>query len=82
MASPGRDPAGGSRPAEVAAQLPITLGQFLKLAGLVSTGGEAKELIVSGFVLVNGQVETRRGRKMAAGDTVHVEGATARLLEG
>jgi ribosome-associated protein len=82
VASPGHDPAGGSRPAEVAAQLPITLGQFLKLAGLVSTGGEAKELIVSGLVLVNGQVETRRGRKMAPGDTVHVEGATARLLEG
>lgn len=82
MVSLGRDPAPAGEPVEVAAEPPITLGQFLKLAGLASTGGEAKELIVSGLVLVNGRIETRRGRKMAPGDTVRVGGATARLSRG
>jgi ribosome-associated protein len=48
----------------------IRLGQFLKLAGLVATGGEAKNLIQSGQVLVNDQVETRRKRQLHDGDTV------------
>jgi ribosome-associated protein len=50
----------------------IRLGQFLKVAGLVATGGEAKHLIQSGAVLVNGQVETRRKRQLHDGDTVTV----------
>ena len=45
----------------------IKLDQFLKLANVVQTGGEAKVLIQSGQVLVNGQVETRRGRKLRPG---------------
>ena len=52
----------------------IKLDQFLKLARIVQSGGEAKHLIQSGAVLVNGEVETRRGRKLYAGDVVEVEG--------
>ncbi len=48
----------------------IRLGQFLKLAGMVGTGGEAKRLIQNGQVLVNGEVETRRKRQLHAGDEV------------
>ncbi|MGB9880486.1 MAG: RNA-binding S4 domain-containing protein [Anaerolineae bacterium] len=52
--------------------LPITLGQFLKVAGVVYTGGEAKHLIASGVVRLNDEVETRRGRKLAPGDRITV----------
>ncbi|MEZ4708872.1 MAG: RNA-binding S4 domain-containing protein [Caldilineaceae bacterium] len=51
----------------------IKLDQFLKLAQIVHSGGEAKQLIRAGFVTVNGQVETRRGRKLRPGDVVMVE---------
>ncbi len=50
----------------------ITLGQALKAANVVGTGGEAKVLIQYGDVLVNGEVETRRGRKLETGDVVEV----------
>jgi ribosome-associated protein len=56
--------------------VPIKLDQFLKLQGLVGTGGQAKLLIQDGFVSVNGTVETRRGRKLTAGDRISVEGQT------
>jgi ribosome-associated protein len=49
-----------------------TLGQALKVASLVGSGGEAKVLIQAGEVFVNGEVETRRGRKLEAGDVVEV----------
>jgi ribosome-associated protein len=49
---------------------PIRLDQFLKLTGLVKSGGEAKHLIQSGEVLLNGQVETRRSKKLQVGDVV------------
>lgn len=52
----------------------IKLDQFLKLADLVSTGGQAKFLILDGQVQVNGAVETRRGRKLYDGDRVEVAG--------
>lgn len=52
----------------------IKLDQFLKLADLVGSGGEAKHLIRSGAVKVNGEEETRRGRKLRNGDVVNVEG--------
>jgi ribosome-associated protein len=68
---------GGGRtsrgPRAVKADLPITLGQFVKLAGLASTGGDAKLMVVDGRVRVNGEVDTRRGRKLAFGDVVRVE---------
>ena len=51
-------------------RLPIKLGQFVKLASLAETGGHARELIEEGFVSVNGEVDTRRGRKLEADDLV------------
>ena len=50
----------------------ITLGQALKAASIAGTGGEAKILVQMGEVLVNGEVETRRGRKLREGDVVEV----------
>ena len=52
----------------------IKLDQFLKLAGLASTGGQAKFLIQEGEVEVNGKTETRRGRKLVEGDCVTLDG--------
>ncbi|MEY3173188.1 MAG: hypothetical protein RLZZ436_1102 [Planctomycetota bacterium] len=52
----------------------IELDKFLKLAAVAATGGEAKQLIKSGMVSVNGQPETRRGRKLRAGDVVEYNG--------
>ena len=48
----------------------IRLGQLLKLANLVETGGAARGLVESGEVRVNGEVETRRGRQLGVGDVV------------
>ena len=48
----------------------IRLGQFLKLADLVESGADAKPVLESGAVSVNGQVETRRGRQLHRGDVV------------
>jgi ribosome-associated protein len=50
----------------------ITLGQALKAANIIGTGGEAKILIQGGEVRVNGEIETRRGRKLHEGDVVEV----------
>ena len=50
----------------------ITLNDALKLSGLAGTGGQAKLLIQSGQVSVNGEVETRRKRKLHEGDVVRV----------
>jgi ribosome-associated protein len=52
----------------------IALGELLKLAGVVDTGGEAKNLIGTLAVSVNGEAEGRRGRKLRPGDTVEIEG--------
>ena len=49
-----------------------TLGQALKATSLVGSGGEAKVLIQAGEISVNGEVETRRGRRLRAGDVVEV----------
>ena len=51
----------------------IKLGQALKAAGVVDSGVEAKEVILEGLVLVNGEVEIRRGRKLYEGDVVSFE---------
>ena len=48
----------------------MKLDQFLKWNNIVSTGGEAKMLITSGHVSVNGEIEKRRGRKLKIGDVV------------
>jgi ribosome-associated protein len=58
----------------------IRLGQFLKLANLVESGGEAKPLVADGAVTVNGEVETRRGRQLVSGDVVAVGGQSARVV--
>ena len=52
----------------------IKLGQAMKLAGLVSSGIEAKIVIQDGQVLVNGEVDTRRGKKLVPGDTFEFNG--------
>lgn len=54
----------------------IKLDQFLKLVGIAQTGGQAKLMIQRGDVLVNGMLETRRGRKLVSGDSVTVGGQT------
>jgi ribosome-associated protein len=61
-------------------ELPIRLGQFLKLAGLVQNGNEAKMLIQNGEVTHNGQIETRRGRQLAIDDLIGVEGNSYRVV--
>ncbi len=50
----------------------MTLGQALKASNVVGSGGEAKVLIQGGEVRVNGELETRRGRKLEKGDVVEV----------
>jgi len=57
----------------------IRLGQLLKYAGAVETGGEAKDLLAAGLVEVNGVPETRRGAQLSAGDVVTVQGVEYRL---
>lgn len=57
----------------------IKLGQALKAAGLVESGSEAKEVITDGFVMVNGETDTRRGRKLYAGDLVTFNGEEIRI---
>jgi ribosome-associated protein len=54
----------------------ITLAQAVKAAGLADTGGQAKHLVRSGTVRVNGTVETQPGRKLFPGDRFHVQGGT------
>lgn len=49
---------------------PIRLDQLLKLHGIATSGGAAKHMIQSGDVKVNGEVETRRGRKLKTGDRI------------
>lgn len=51
----------------------IKLGQALKLAGVVQDGVEAKLVIQDGMVKVNGEVDTRRGRKVYEGDVISFE---------
>ena len=58
---------------------PIRLDQFLKLTGLVETGGHAKALIQSGEVCVNGQVETRRRKQLGPEDVVALHGHSLRV---
>ena len=57
----------------------IRLGQFLKLAGLIEVGGDAKAVLGDERVLVNGEVETRRGRQLRQGDVVELDGDVVRV---
>jgi ribosome-associated protein len=60
----------------------IRLGQFLKLANLVDSGSDAKMAIAEGEVLVDGAVETRRGRQLHDGAVVEYAGRRARVVHG
>jgi ribosome-associated protein len=55
---------------------PIELSQFLKFAGAAESGGQAKQAIADGEVQLNGVVETRKGKKLVAGDKVTFAGQT------
>ncbi len=57
----------------------IRLGQLLKLAGMVGSGGEVKALVAGGDVTVNGEPEARRGRQLHAGDVIAVAGEEVRV---
>ncbi len=56
--------------------VPIELCQFIKFGGLSNSGGEAKQLIAEGSVLLNGVLEKQKRKKLAAGDKVTVAGQT------
>ena len=58
----------------------IRLGQLLKVAGIVDSGGEAKTLIADGGVTVNGEPETRRGRQLHRGDVLTAAGQEMRVV--
>jgi len=57
----------------------IRLGQLLKLANLIENGSDAKIVCADELVLVNGEVETRRGRQLTRGDVVELGGLSARV---
>ena len=57
----------------------IKLGQALKAAALVSSGVEAKDVIQSGLVKVNGEIDTRRGKKLYDGDIVNFEDEAVKI---
>jgi ribosome-associated protein len=58
----------------------IRLGQLLKLADVVDSGGELKALLAEAEVLVNGEPESRRGRQLHPGDVVTVAGDELRVI--
>ena len=60
----------------------IKLGQALKLAGLVESGVDAKYAIQDGLVKVNGEVDTRRGRKVYDGDVISYNGQEVKVVTG
>lgn len=57
----------------------IRLGQFVKFAGLLDSGGDVKEAIIDGLVTVNGEVDRRRGRQLRLGDIVTFAGRSVRV---
>lgn len=60
----------------------VELGAFLKWAQVVETGGQAKSLIQSGRVRVNGKPERRRGRKLSPGDRVQIGPRVLEVVRG
>jgi ribosome-associated protein len=60
----------------------IRLGQFLKLSGAVDQGSEVKDLMASGIVRVNDEVEIRRGRQLVPGDVVTLAGTAYVVTRG
>ena len=58
---------------------PVELYKILKFEGMVATGGEAKLVISEGLVQVNGKIETRKRKKIVAGDIIEFEQETIRI---
>ncbi len=58
----------------------IKLDSLLKFVNVVESGGMAKSLIQDGYVLLNGEVETRRGKKIYPGDVVELEGEIIKII--
>ncbi|WML36446.1 S4 domain-containing protein YaaA [Clostridium sp. OS1-26] len=58
----------------------IKLDSFLKWVGAVSLGSEAKMVIQDGMVIVNGEIETRRGKKIIKGDIIEFNGETYTII--
>lgn len=71
MTTPSNSNSSHPRPVPVR-EVPIELCQFIKFGGLTGSGGEAKQLISDGKVLLNGAVETQKRKKLVAGDRVTV----------
>lgn len=61
---------------------PVELYKILKFEGMVASGGEAKMVISQGLVTVNGQVETRKRKKLLAGDLIAYSGQEYQLVKG
>jgi len=59
----------------------ITLGQFLKFADIISTGGEAKPFLATNKILINDIEDNRRGRKIRNGDRVEILGTTYSVIQ-
>jgi len=57
-------------------EIPIELCQFIKFGGLTGSGGDAKQAVVEGRVLLNGAIETQKRKKLVVGDRVTVDGHT------
>ena len=58
----------------------ITLGQFLKAADIISTGGMAKWFLSENEILINGEQDQRRGRKLRSGDKIEILGLDTYIL--
>jgi len=60
---------------------PTELYKILKFEGLAASGGEAKQVIADGLVTVNGEIETRKRKKIVAGDTIIFNGNTLHITD-
>ncbi|MCI6155598.1 MAG: S4 domain-containing protein YaaA [Erysipelotrichaceae bacterium] len=58
----------------------VTLGQFLKLADIIQSGGEAKLYLANNKVLINDEEDNRRGRKLKDGDIIKIKEKTYRII--
>ena len=58
----------------------VTLGQFLKLADVIQSGGEAKLYLANNKVLINDEEDNRRGRKLKDGDIIKIKEKTYRII--
>lgn len=59
----------------------ITLGQFLKLADIIKSGGEAKLFLAQNQVLIDGELDNRRGRKLRGGEVVEIDGEKFEIIK-